>query len=284
MPSTNKHSLNPSNHSRDSSGMRYVYPVLSRRAGGISIGINLNPNNACNWRCLYCQVPGLTRGNAPTADLHLLEQELRQLLSDWTDKNDSRQTASVTMPPLQDIAFSGNGEPTSSDEFAPAVAVAEKVLRDFGLLGHVKLRLITNGSLIGKPGVLEAITHLARCHGEVWFKLDAGNADDLARINGIRMEPELMLERLRLCAAHAPTWVQTCLFALDGQPPDIRQIEAYVARIQSVTECIQGIHLYSLARPSMQPEAPRLERLSAQWMTPLAKRLRAMGIKVCVNP
>ncbi|MBS0311602.1 MAG: radical SAM protein, partial [Proteobacteria bacterium] len=54
--------LTSTNHDRDSAGMTYVYPVVSRRAGGVSVGINLNPNNACNWACVYCQVPNLTRG------------------------------------------------------------------------------------------------------------------------------------------------------------------------------------------------------------------------------
>ena len=74
--------LSVSDHSRDSVGLKYIYPVVSRRAGGVSIGINLNVNNACNWRCVYCQVPGLTRGGPPPVDLGLLESELRRLLSD----------------------------------------------------------------------------------------------------------------------------------------------------------------------------------------------------------
>ncbi|MCG8997432.1 radical SAM protein, partial [Laribacter hongkongensis] len=57
--------LTPHDHSRNSAGFQYVYPVLSRRAGGVSVGINLNPNQACNWRCIYCQVPGLVRSQAP---------------------------------------------------------------------------------------------------------------------------------------------------------------------------------------------------------------------------
>ena len=72
--------LTTTDHSRDSAGLRYVYPVVSRRAGGVSIGINLNPNNACNWRCIYCQVPELVRGTAPPIDLALLEQELSGFL------------------------------------------------------------------------------------------------------------------------------------------------------------------------------------------------------------
>ncbi|MCZ7653281.1 MAG: hypothetical protein M5R42_01880 [Rhodocyclaceae bacterium] len=67
--------LDVTDHSRDSAGLTYVYPVVSRRAGGVSIGINLNPNNACNWRCIYCQVPDLKRGAAPLIDLDRLEGE-----------------------------------------------------------------------------------------------------------------------------------------------------------------------------------------------------------------
>ena len=69
--------LTVSDHRRDSAGMTYVYPVVSRRAGGVSVGINLNTNNACNWACLYCQVPELKRGGPPPIDLDRLEMELR---------------------------------------------------------------------------------------------------------------------------------------------------------------------------------------------------------------
>ena len=42
--------LSVSDHDRNSAGLTYVYPVISRRAGGVSVGVNLNVNNACNWR------------------------------------------------------------------------------------------------------------------------------------------------------------------------------------------------------------------------------------------
>ena len=59
--------LTVDDHRRDSAGMRYVYPVLSRRARGVSIGINLNPNNACNWRCVYCQDSSAQFSGVPVA-------------------------------------------------------------------------------------------------------------------------------------------------------------------------------------------------------------------------
>ena len=35
---------------------RFVYAVISQRARGLSIGINLTPDKKCNFNCLYCEV------------------------------------------------------------------------------------------------------------------------------------------------------------------------------------------------------------------------------------
>jgi wyosine [tRNA(Phe)-imidazoG37] synthetase (radical SAM superfamily) len=279
-----KSQLDATDHDRDSAGMTYVYPVVSRRAQGVSIGINLNPNNACNWRCIYCQVPGLVRGAAPAIDLVQLEQELRQMLEDVLHGTFMQERVAEGSRQLEDIAFSGNGEPTSSAEFASAIAVAERVMRDLGILGHIRLRLITNGSQLEKSEVLNAIVHLGKLNGEVWFKLDAGTTEGIARINDVRINPHGVLERLRLCAQQCPTWVQTCVFALDGEPPEDQEIEAYLDLLQQAADVIAGVHLYGLARPSMQPEAPRLSRLSEAWMNALADRIRPLGLTVNVSP
>ena len=109
--------LNTTDHSRDSAGLTYVYPVISRRAGGVSIGINLNPNNACNWRCVYCQVPDLKRGSAPRIDLNTLERELRSFLHELVDGDFMQKHVPPEVRKIHDIAISGNGEPTSAKEF-----------------------------------------------------------------------------------------------------------------------------------------------------------------------
>ena len=67
-------------HDREAAGLTYVYPVVSRRARGVSIGVNLNVNNACNWQCIYCQVPDLRRGGPPAVDLDRLREELTSFL------------------------------------------------------------------------------------------------------------------------------------------------------------------------------------------------------------
>ncbi len=264
--------------------MRYVYPVVSRRAGGVSVGINLNPNNACNWRCIYCQVPDLKRGGPPPIDLALLERELNEFLQQagTGDFMEARVPAGARR--LVDVAFSGNGEPTSAPEFADAIAIVERVLNLHALISTVQIRLITNGSLLDRKAVQTGIGHIGRMKGEVWFKLDAGASAAMGRINGTRVRPETVSRRLECCASLAPTWVQTCVFRTDGKTPADQDVEDYLALLAPLTPVLAGVHLYSLARPSMQKEARRLARLDAKWMEQLADRIRQLGLTVHVSP
>ena len=286
--------LTVEDHNRDVSGLTYIYPVVSRRAGGVSIGINLNVNNACNWRCLYCQVPNLTRGTPPPINLELLAQELRGFLNKLLHSNFMTEFVAEGDRHLKDIAFSGNGEPTSAKEFPEVLNIVEKVLTEFDLLNPattspilqdpLKVRLITNGSLMDKPHVLESMQHLAKINGEVWFKVDAGSSEGIAKINDVNISIASVIKRLKACAAICPTFVQTCMVAIDGKAPTEEDIVAYLALLSEVKHTIKGVHLYGLARPSMQAEAPRLSRLSAEWLEAVAVRIRALGLQAFVSP
>jgi wyosine [tRNA(Phe)-imidazoG37] synthetase (radical SAM superfamily) len=275
--------LTVDDHSRDSAGLRYVYPVLSRRANGVSVGINLNPNNACNWRCIYCQVPDLVRGGPPPLDLGLLERELAGFLDQVTRGDFSWQGAAAGRR-LVDVAFSGNGEPTSAREFPAAVAVVCRLLEQRQLARTVPVRLITNGSLLDRRAVQAGIADIGRADGEVWFKVDAATAAGLARINGTRSDPDRVARRLETCAGLARTWVQTCVFRHDGNQPATAECHAYIELLRPLARRLAGVHLYGLARPSMQPEAQRLSRLDSEWLEGFARRLRGLGFEVRVSP
>lgn len=280
---TIQNQLTTTDHNRDVVGMKYIYPVISRRAGGVSIGINLNTNNACNWRCIYCNVPNLTRGTPPPIELDILEQELRAFLADVLHGDFMQRHVHEEDRQLKDIAFSGNGEPTSAKEFPQVIALVEKVLGDFNLLGSIKVRLITNGSLMDKPLVLESVKHLARLNGEVWFKVDAGSKEGIARINDVTLNPKSHIQRLKNCAEACPTFIQTCMFALDGLPPSEDDIAAYLALIAQAEDVVLGVHLYGLARRSEQVEVDRLARLPAAWLEAMAQRIRGLGLVVHVS-
>jgi len=278
--------LTPANHDRDNAGMTYVYPVVSRRAGGVSVGVNLNPNNACNWRCIYCQVPNLTRGGPPPIDLALLEDELRRMLGDIIDGDFMMRSVPEGMRRLNDIAISGNGEPTSAPEFPAVVELIGKVVADFKLAGKIKLVLITNGSLAHKAYVREGLRKMANLDGEVWFKFDRATRAGLRLANDTETNPERHYQRLKTVANLCPTWMQTCMFALDGNPPEAAEIDAWLAllaRAKAEHLPLRGILLYGLARPSLQAEAPCLGRLPEDWMRALAKRVEALGWVVRVS-
>ncbi|MBS1229379.1 MAG: Fe-S oxidoreductase [Proteobacteria bacterium] len=276
--------LNVSDHRRDSAGMTYVYPVVSRRAGGVSVGINLNVNNACNWACVYCQVPNLTRGGPPAVDLELLDNELRRFLHDATVGDFLARNVPPDARRLVDVAFSGNGEPTSAPEFAPAVERVGAVLREFGLLASLKIRLITNGSLLHRRSVRQGIARIGELGGEVWFKIDRATPAGIEVVNGVRLAPKKVRDSLLACAALAPTWVQTCYFALDGEEAGDAERAAYLELLDSVREKIKGVHLYGLARPSLQPAAPRLSNLSLENFQRFAQSVSSIGIEVVANP
>jgi wyosine [tRNA(Phe)-imidazoG37] synthetase (radical SAM superfamily) len=271
-------------HSRDSAGMKYVYPVISRRAGGVSIGINLNVNNACNWACIYCQVPGLKRGGPPAIDLAHLAGELRDFLRGAVSGDFLARYAPAGFRQLVDVAFSGNGEPTSAREFPEAVEIAGRLIEEFGLTGRVKLRVISNGSLLHQARVQRGIARVGELGGEIWFKIDRGTADEILRINAAHTTPEKIRKAVSTCAKLAPVWIQTCLFAIDGIPIAEEEFTAYLELVASIKERIEGIHLYGLARPSQQAKATKLSALSAESLSPLAGRVAALGIRVTVNP
>ncbi|OZA29089.1 MAG: radical SAM protein [Hydrogenophilales bacterium 17-64-11] len=279
--------LTPRNHDRDSAGMTYVYPVVSRRAGGVSVGINLNPNNACNWACVYCQVPDLTRGTAPEINLAQLETELRAMLTAILRGDFMQARVPEGARRLNDIALSGNGEPTSARAFPQVIELIGRVMADFDLAGKIKLVLITNGSLADRPRVQDGLEKMAALNGEIWFKFDRATASGMRSINQTRISPDRQLERLAVAAHLCPTWLQTCMFALDGAPPSDAEQAAYlsaVERIRMQQIPLQGVLLYGLARPSMQPQAGRLSALPAAWLEAFAEKIRAAGLPVKVSP
>ena len=277
--------LVPEDHNRDVTGMTYIYPVVSRRAQGVSVGINLNVNNACNWRCIYCQVPNLTRGGPPAIELAQLKQELNSMMQALLHGDFMQRYVAETDRRLMDIAFSGNGEPTTCKQFGEVLDIVAEVMQQYDLIQQdVKVRLITNGSQMDKVEVQAWMKKLAQINGEVWFKIDAGNRAGFARINDIQMTPEAHIKRLKTCAALCPTLVQTCMFALDGIAPSEADIADYLALIKQVSSEIKGVHLYSAARPSYQPEAPRLGRLDEAWLNQMAERIGTLAIPVYVNP
>jgi wyosine [tRNA(Phe)-imidazoG37] synthetase (radical SAM superfamily) len=282
--------LTVSDHDRDSAGLTYVYPVLSRRSKGLSVGINLNPNNACNWRCIYCQVPGLVRGSAPVTDIPLLEQELKTFLTSVIEGDfyDNFQVPEAQRR-IRDIAISGNGEPTSSPVFDLAIAAIGRVCATLRPRFEAARVLITNGSLINRSTVRCGLSEWGTQGGEIWFKLDSATQSGRRAINDASLSGNKILKHLSIAAGYCPVWIQTCLFNRSDErlDPDNERL-AYIKLLHAALDKgikLQGILLYGPARPAMQPEAPLISPLTLDAMQAFAEAVQAAtGLTVSVTP
>jgi wyosine [tRNA(Phe)-imidazoG37] synthetase (radical SAM superfamily) len=276
--------LTANRHDRDVVGLTYVYPVVSRRAGGVSVGINLNPNNACNWRCIYCQVEGLTRGAAPELDLAQLERELMTFASAVEHGGFLEQHVAPEQRRLTDLAISGNGEPTSSPQFAEVIELLARIRQEVPALS-LPVILITNGSLADRPAVQAAIRRLGEIGGSVWFKLDAGTDAGLQATNSASTRLERHLARLAEIARLCPTEVQSCWFRRANHDPSAIEVSQYLAALRRLHEQgvpVRRVQLYTLARQPQQPEARELAPVSREWLEALAESISGLGLSVIV--
>src|SRR5262245_61233611 len=112
-------------HRRTFADNLYVYAVVSRRSKGVSVGLNLNRDKICNFDCVYCQVDRKTPPLVRDLDVSRLLEELEDML-DLVESGELFEMEKFRETPpelrrLNDIAFSGDGEPTTFPEFGDIV-------------------------------------------------------------------------------------------------------------------------------------------------------------------
>lgn len=276
-----KQKLSVTDHSRDIAGLQYVYPVISRRAGGLSIGINVNTNNACNWRCIYCQVPDLIKGSAPVMDFKLLEEELRFFLQQVLQGDFFEQYGvPEAMRVIKDIAISGNGEPTSLKQFDRLVELVGDVATEMGVLPSCQFVLITNGSLIHQSAVQSGLEKLNHYKGDVWFKFDSATEAGRQKINNNQQTNEKILRHIKMSTELCETSLQVCLLDYFDQDEALIEQQALIEMLAQIKEqklTIKKVMLYTLARPSLQPEAENIKKLSVDKLEQIAELIRSLG-------
>ena len=271
--------LTITNHDRNIFQGKYIYPVVSRRAGGLSLGINLNTNNACNWQCIYCEVPNLVRGKPEPINLQELESELDYWLDQIINKSFlSQYTKSRTE--FKDIAFSGNGEPTASKQFKDVIGILIKKIKEYKLDKKIIIRLITNGSYMAKPVIEESLALISHFNREIWFKIDRMNKDDIQAVNQVNLSLATIKKNLEAALKNSPTVIQTCLFRLNDKLPSLESLDAYTNFLKPYEKKIKGIHLYSLARLSEQPSQKELTRLTKSELEVIASKIKVLNIPV----
>jgi len=241
-------------HPREFAANRYVYPVLSRRAGGISIGINLNLDKACNFHCVYCQVDQTTPGRKHVVDLERLADELDRMVQWVTSghifEGTQFQNTPTPLRRLNDIALSGDGEPTACANFDRVVERCAEIRRRHGL-DNVKIVLITNASLLHRPKVRRALEILDVNGGEIWAKLDAGTEDYYRKVNRSAVPWRQILDNLREAAVARPIVIQTLFMRIHGEPPTPDELDLYCERLREIVAAggrIKLVQVHTIAR------------------------------------
>lgn len=242
----------------------YVYPVISRRARGLSIGVNLNPRRECTFQCVYCQIDRTARPRCMEVDLDILRNELEALLDQaasgalWDDPHFAAVPSELRS--IHDIAFSGDGEPTAYERFAEAVQIGAAARAARGL-DAVKLVVISNATRFDGEPFRSAVPTLKANNGEVWAKLDAGTAEHYRRINRGTVPLERVLANIEWVAREMGVVIQSMFLRLAGAAPDEAEVAAYIDRLRAIRAAggrILAVQAYTVARPPADPSAKAL--------------------------
>ena len=247
---------------RDFLDNRYVYVVVSARARGLSVGINMNPDKYCNFRCIYCEVQ---RGSEvpQVLDVDVMEEELRRTLA-YVKAGRLRERPWYRNLPedvlqLRHVAISGDGEPTLSPRFTEAhqAVIHVRALSDSPFF---KVVLITNGTGLDLPNVQQGMKFLTR-NDEVWAKLDGGSQAYIEKVNRPEVPFHRVLENIVNYSRVHPIVIQSLFPSINGEEPAMEEIEDYARRLTDLKRAgaqISLVQIYSATRPASNPDSGHL--------------------------
>jgi wyosine [tRNA(Phe)-imidazoG37] synthetase (radical SAM superfamily) len=269
-------------HARLFESNRFVYPVLSRRSGGISVGVNLNPDKVCNFDCIYCQVDRRSQSETRFVEMSGLLDELRTTLKLVTSGTIYETAKFRGLPPrlrrLYDIAFSGDGEPTTYKNFDEIIAECAEVKRDAGL-DDVKMVLITNASMFHRPHVQRGLEILDRNNGEIWAKLEAGTDAYYQLIERTPIPFRQILDNITAASRVRPLVIQSLFMRVNGDPPPAAELKAFCERLNEITAAggqLKLVQIYTVARRPAESYVAPLEDAEVDAIVELVRRRTAL--------
>ena len=236
-------------HPRRFEDFKFVYPVLSRRSRGISIGINTNPDKVCNFDCIYCQVDRTVPATVAKFDLAIAESELRTMI-DIVQSGEIAQHPPFDSVPkdelrLNDIALSGDAEPTTLPKFSQTIEMIARVRPS-----DAKIVLITDAGGLDRADVKRGLEIMDANGGEVWAKLDAGTEEYFKLINRTKIPFARILKNICNCAKTRPIVIQSLFMEVRGAGPSSEEIAAYCQRLREIGN-IKLVQVYTIARKPM---------------------------------
>ncbi|HEY7115260.1 MAG TPA: radical SAM protein [Tepidisphaeraceae bacterium] len=277
-------------HSRHWQQNRYVYPVISRRSRGLSIGVNLNPDKVCNFDCVYCCVDRTQPPTIRDVDLDVLREELDHLLGLAISGELFQQPPFDQTPPnlrrINDVAFSGDGEPTSFQQFGEACRIAVELI-ERRARPDIKIVIITNATLFHQKRVAEALAYLDEHDGEIWAKLDAGTQAYYRLIERTSIPLRRVLDNILAAGRVRPIVIQALFLQLNGKGPPPGEIDAFVERLKELVAggCrIKLVQVYTIARETAVAECTPLPAAELDAISELVRRETGLAVETYYGP
>jgi wyosine [tRNA(Phe)-imidazoG37] synthetase (radical SAM superfamily) len=242
---------------------RFVYVVVSARARGLSIGVNMNPDKKCNFDCVYCEVNRTVPSREPRLDVDVMAAELKKTIAFVRAGRLRERPCYRAMPDdllqLRHVALSGDGEPTFAPNFAEALQAVVHV-RALTNSSFFKLVLITNATGLDQPHVQHGIKHYTKLD-EIWAKLDGGTQAYLNRVNKPDVSLDKILSNILLIGRQRPIVIQSLFPAINGEEPPLEEIDQYAHRLLDLKNAgaqISLVQIYSATRPTPRSESGHL--------------------------
>jgi wyosine [tRNA(Phe)-imidazoG37] synthetase (radical SAM superfamily) len=266
---------------RDFLDNRFVYTVISPRARGLSIGINMNPDKRCNFQCVYCEVDHDSVATELDLDVASMATELERTLlivnSGQIRERPAYRTLANELLQLRHVALSGDGEPTLCPNFGEAVEATIHVRARSPYL-FFKLVLITNGSGLDQAHVRESLQYFTP-HDEVWIKLDAGTQQYMDIINRSEVSLDKIMSNALLIGRQRPIVIQSLFAQINDAEPPPEEVVAYVERLRELKDGgarIANVQIYSATRPISHGDCGHLP---LRFLSNVRQRIKAIGLR-----
>jgi wyosine [tRNA(Phe)-imidazoG37] synthetase (radical SAM superfamily) len=232
-----------------------VYLVVSPRARGLSIGVNMNPDRKCNFQCVYCEVNHQVPVRESRLDWRVMVAELQKTFGLVQAGRLRERPWYCSLPQellqLRHVTLSGDGEPTLAPNFAEVVEAVFHV-RAVGQWPFFKIVLVTNATGLDQPQVQDGLSFFSPAD-EIWAKLDGGSQAYVNGVNRPELRLEKILENILKVARQRPVIIQSLFPAINGVEPPGEEIEQYVQRLKELKAAgaqISLVQIYSATRPT----------------------------------
>ncbi|MCF8217420.1 MAG: radical SAM protein [Bacteroidales bacterium] len=247
-----------------------VYGPVNSRRFGISLGINVLPENSkvCSFDCIYCEVGWNSDfpSNHSNQQFHAREDiyhSLKERLIDLKERH---------MIP-DNITFSGNGEPTMHPEFSNIVEDIKKIRDQYVPDTHITV--LSNSTTLNNKSVFDTLLHIENNI----MKLDAGSENMFRLINqpvdNIHIED--IVENLKIF--NGKLFIQSMFLRGEhrGEPIDNttkEEVQKWLDHIKAINP--KGVLLYSIDRATPNHT---IEKVQYEELERIANQVRHLGIE-----